>query len=150
MTPEQKTIIEQAAEKKYPYIWPKNKHGEDMVQRVGEGAPYSQKFKKMQGAFAAGAQYVVENPSDFSLACYDTFKKEPVAALLVNALKYCTPEQLIALRNALNERTGDKLFGREEVVILLGEFGREASERGVANGFDEQAATEWLDNHLKK
>jgi hypothetical protein len=87
-----------------------------------------------------GAQYVIDHPSDFNLASYDTFKKEPVAALLTNALLYCTPEQLIALRNALNERTGDKLFGREEVVKLVEAAYKEGfSQNGMPLG-------EWSDN----
>lgn len=99
--------------------------------------------------YEAGATHILDHPSDFNLVSTESFSKEPVTALLVNALKYCNPEQLIALRNALNERT-DKMFSREEVVGLLGKFGYEASQRGVANGFDEQSANEWLDNHTKK
>ncbi len=73
------------------------------------------------GSILFGAQHVIENPFDFNLVSCDAFKKEPVAALLTNALLHCTNEQLIALRNGLNERTGDKLFGREEVGKLLAE-----------------------------
>lgn len=43
----------------------------------------------------------------------------------------------------------EQSFSREEVVELIMDFGREASSRGVVNGFDEQSSNEWLNNKLK-
>jgi len=86
--------------------------------------------------------YILSHPTDFNLISTDTLK-EP--ALLVNGL---TPEQLIALRNAINEAAGDKLFGREEVVRMLADY--EHPSWRYTNEDDSRRASEWLDNHLKK
>lgn len=42
------------AERKYPFVWPLNKHGEEIVQRVGQGAPGSAKAKKIQNIYIQG------------------------------------------------------------------------------------------------
>lgn len=52
-----KERIAQEAEKLYPYVWPKNKHGEEIVMRVGQKAPpFSAKIRKIKQAYIAGAE----------------------------------------------------------------------------------------------
>lgn len=58
MTPALQQKIQEKADKKYPFIWPKNKHGEEIVMRVGqENPPGSRKIKNIQGAFISGATF---------------------------------------------------------------------------------------------
>lgn len=52
-----KQQIATEAEKRYPFIWPKNKHGEEIVQRVGQNAPGIAKAKRIQNIFKAGAEF---------------------------------------------------------------------------------------------
>lgn len=54
--------IKAEAERKYPFVWPKNKHGEDIVQVVGANPPGSAKARKVQEVFIAGANHVLQHP----------------------------------------------------------------------------------------
>jgi hypothetical protein len=57
----------QYADKVCPFVWPKNKEGEDIVQRVGQAAPGSAKHRKLQSklkaAYIAGASESVKQPA---------------------------------------------------------------------------------------
>jgi hypothetical protein len=43
LTPEAQGMIESKANEIFPYVWPKNKDGEEIQQRVGQNAPNSKK-----------------------------------------------------------------------------------------------------------
>lgn len=53
-----KESVEEAAKKMadiiLPYVWPKNGLGEEIVQRVGQNAPFSKKHRKEQQRFIHG------------------------------------------------------------------------------------------------
>jgi len=65
MTQEQlQQEAEKYAETKFPFVWPKNKHGEDMVQRVGHAnPPFSRKHREKQSeistAFISGGNHII-------------------------------------------------------------------------------------------
>lgn len=74
-TPTIQEQIEAAALKRYPYIWPKNKDGEFIEQRVGQkNPPGSKKAKTIQGIFINGA--------DFASSLYEPRIQELEKALM--------------------------------------------------------------------
>lgn len=56
------------ADKVMPFVWPKNKHGEEIEQRVGQNPPNSRKHKneqqKIVNAFLAGHAHKEKGESD--------------------------------------------------------------------------------------
>lgn len=90
LTDKQKQEIKQEAEKLYPYVWPKNKEWEDFTPRPGQGAPFSNKVKKLQAAYIAGA-------TAHALACIQ--KDEEIGRL--TGLLNLAAQKLVAAQTAL-------------------------------------------------
>ena len=62
LTDKAKNIIEELANEKYPFVWPKNKDGEEIVQRVGQKAPGSAQHRKRINQFVAFTTAALQSP----------------------------------------------------------------------------------------
>lgn len=60
-----KQTVEEAAQAAFPYIWPKNGQGEDIVQRVGQRAPGIRKCEDKQKAFIDGSAWQKQQGIDW-------------------------------------------------------------------------------------
>ncbi len=131
LTQEQKQLIEQAAVSTAQFN-------------------YRTKMEAFVRGFNVGAEHVIIHSEDFGLFSQQGFLKEPVTFLLVNAMRL-PQDQVIALRDALIERTQGEMFSRERVIELIAQYHRNTSgglEREDHIILTKAEAEKWVNNKL--